>query len=82
MKDEETSKISIDEPPITPQEFTRLIRLCRKKQEYSEAVALVCRILSDFGYHEGAMLFKATEEENIQFLMQRLIPPEKETPEK
>ena len=79
MKDEETSKIEINSP-LKPQEFTRLIRLCRKKQEYSDAVSLVCRVLSDLGYHEGAMLFKATEEENIQFLMQRLIPSDGNNP--
>ena len=47
MTDDETSKINIDGPPITPQEFTRLIRLCRKKHEYYDAVELVCRVLSD-----------------------------------
>ena len=48
MTDDETSKINIYGPPITPQEFTRQIRLCRKKHEYYDAVVeLVCRVLSD-----------------------------------
>lgn len=80
MKDDETSIIDRSGSPLSPQEFTRQIRLCRKNQEYSEAVSLVCRLLSDLGYHEGAMLFKATEEENIQFLMQRLIPSDENDP--
>jgi len=75
MKEDETAKNF----PMAPKEFTSLIRQCRKNQEYSEAVALVCQLLSDLGYHEGAILFKATEEENIQFLMKKLIPHEEQS---